>query len=315
MGEANHIELAGKQLSRIGFGCGPLGVHGFGEVDLPECRKAVLHALDEGVQFFDTSDAYGMGLSEEQLGLALGKRRAEAFISTKGGIKFGANNTVFYDNSTDYLSSAIDNSLKRLKTERIDLYQIHYWDKKTPIEIVFGHLEAMVRQGKLNAYGISNFDLSDKTKAFFENFPNFASHSAEFSMVRQQNRKQINATLKHCPNVIFLATGVLAQGLLTGKYDSTSKFADNDRRSKPNYLNFDRVFMDRVTDLIGALRQANFAPVALATAWVLRQFPNVVSLVGIKNRKQLNEVLIATNLFEDEAPWDAIDQAIKALQE
>lgn len=301
-------------LMPIGFGCGPLGVHGFGKVDSEECRAAVGMALDEGVRIFDTSDAYGKGHSEEQLALALGSRRAEAIIATKGSIRFQNDGSVFYDCSPKWLEQALDDSLQRLKTDFVELYQVHYWDQETPLEVMFDHLESEVKAGKIGSYGVSNIDLSTCETDFFRSFPNLKSHSSEFSMVNQASRTQASKVAE-IAGMAFFATGVIAQGLLSGKYTMPVAFDENDRRSKSAYVNFSPRMIESTQPLLSLMRDSGYPAVALAVAWVLRQLPNTMVLVGIKSRKQLQDVLVARNLQADVIDWPAIDAAIAELKE
>ncbi|MEP2944102.1 MAG: aldo/keto reductase [Hyphomicrobiales bacterium] len=308
------MQLGSKSLMPLGFGCGPLGVHGFGKVDSEECRAAVAMALDEGVQVFDTSDAYGRGHSEEQLALALGSRRAEAIIATKGSIRFHNDGSVFYDCSPKWLAQALDDSLRRLKTDFVDLYQVHYWDQKTPYEVMFNHLEDQVKAGKIGSYGVSNIDLSKCPPDFFHSFPNLKSHSNEFSMVNQASRTQA-LKVAEIAEMAFFATGVIAQGLLSGKYKMPVAFEKNDRRSKSAYVNFSPRMIERTQPLLALMRDSGYPAVALAIAWVLRQLPNTMVLVGIKSRAQLHDVLAARNLQMDMIDWQAIDAAVVELKE
>ena len=120
------------KVSRIGFGCCPMGQHGWGITDERELIKAVHAALDCGITFVDTADVYGLGVSELVLGKALKGNRQSAVIATKFGVRT-ENGRTFFDNSRKWINQAVDESLSRLGTDYIDLYQLHYWDNKTPI--------------------------------------------------------------------------------------------------------------------------------------------------------------------------------------
>lgn len=307
------ILLNNETIFPIGFGCGPLGVHGFGKVDLTECRKAVQMAVTEGINFFDTSDAYGKGLSEEQLCLALGNQRKDVLISSKGSIRFDNNNKVFYDCSPTWLKQALEQSLKRLKTDYIDLYQIHYWDKITPLEEIFGFMEDLCSEGKIRAYGVSNIDLSKRSNSFFMQFPNLKSHSNEFSMIRQQSYNSFNELLNKQPDSFFLSSGVLAQGLLTGKYSIDSTFPDDDRRSKSNYRNLDKNFINIVIPLINTLKNQKYKPATLAIAWTVETLNRSIALVGIKSRTQLKDALSAREIIKGNFNWDDVNTEIQKI--
>ncbi|WP_417620881.1 aldo/keto reductase [Parasphingorhabdus sp.] len=305
------MSLLGHDLFPMGFGCGPLGVHGFGDVDIVECRKAATLAAEQGVNFFDTSDAYGRGVSEEQLAQALGPLRKNILISTKGGIRFDGQGKVFYDCSVPWLEQAMDASLRRLKTDFIDLYQLHYWDRKTPLEDIFSFFERCCEKGKIGGYGVSNLDLSGRSKSFFASFPNFQSHSEEFSMVHQNCAAQIDAMVNIVPSCLFLATGVLAQGLLSGKYNDRASFGDNDRRAKSHYTNFSDRKIALTRPLIALMQKENISPVSIAAAWVARTLPNGLPLVGIKSRTHLSDLMQAAALLNSDMDWTEIDREVR----
>lgn len=306
MSKTKRLSLSGQDLFPIGFGCGPLGIHGFGDVDIAECRKAATMAAEYGVNFYDTSDAYGRGVSEEQLAKALGHLRKEVLISTKGGIRFDNHGNVSYDCSTSWLEQAMEASLKRLNTDFIDLYQLHYWDQTTPLEEIFSFFERCYEDGKIGAYGVSNLDLTDHPKSFFESFPNFMSHSDEYNLVQQTYRKQVEAMAKIMPSCLFLATGVLAQGLLSGKYSSRASFGENDRRANSHYTNFSDEKIEQSKPLIALLQKEGGTTVPIAAAWVARSLPNCLPLIGIKSRAQLTDMLRAAELLNSKMDWTEI---------
>ena len=148
------------KVSRLCMGGCPMGGHGWGIVQEQELLDTVQSALDLGVNFFDTADTYGLGQSELTLGRALGSRRQEAVIATKFGVRV-ENHTTFYDNSPLWIRTACENSLKRLGTDYIDLYQMHYRDGHTDIATVLGVLEDLRREGKIRYFGLSNLSMAD----------------------------------------------------------------------------------------------------------------------------------------------------------
>ena len=143
-----YISLQNSDLnvSRICMGGCPMGQYGWGQVDEKKLIRAVEQALEEGVNFFDTADTYGLGTSEKTLAKALGSKRQEAVIADKFGVRV-ENGHTFYDNSPEWIEQALEGSLKRLNTDYIDLYQIHYRDNKTPIGEVVETLERMKKKG------------------------------------------------------------------------------------------------------------------------------------------------------------------------
>jgi aryl-alcohol dehydrogenase-like predicted oxidoreductase len=298
------MRIAGRVTGPVGFGCGPLGVHGFGQVDLVDCRRAARMALDQGVTFFDTSDAYGMGVSEEQLALALTGRMKEAVVATKGGIRLGSDG-VFYDSSPEWLAEALDLSLRRLGVDYVDLYQLHYWDGVTPLEEVFGTFARFREAGKIGSFGISN--LTVPLTAATEGL---ATYSFEYSMVARDRAAEIAAMQATFPDAVFIPTGVLAQGLLSGRYDRTATFGENDRRASPKYLNFGAEKRAALAGFLDTLRTRP-CPVAEAVAWAHHAWPNALPLVGVKSVAQLTGLIEARDLIEaGRGDWGWVDTAL-----
>ena len=132
-----------------------MGGYGWGNVQESELLDAISEALDKGVNFFDTADTYGLGQSERTLAKGLGERRKNVVIESKFGVRVGGGKTV-YDNSPEYIQTALEESLRRLNTDYIDIYTIHYRDGKTPIADVIGKLDELKAAGKIRHYGLSN---------------------------------------------------------------------------------------------------------------------------------------------------------------
>ena len=146
-----YITLKNSDLtvSRFCMGGCPMGGYGWGNVQEQELIDAVHTALEQGVTFFDTAETYGLGQSEITLGKALGNKRQDVIISDKFGVHAKAGQPTFYDNSREYIIDACEGSLKRLQTDYIDLYTIHYRDGKTPLAEVVDTLEYLQKQGKI----------------------------------------------------------------------------------------------------------------------------------------------------------------------
>jgi aryl-alcohol dehydrogenase-like predicted oxidoreductase len=202
--------------SLVGLGCNNFG----GRIDEPETKRVVDAALDAGITLFDTADIYGATQSEDFLGRALAGRRDRALVATKFGVaidddrKGGA--------SASYIARACDDSLRRLGTDRIDLYQLHFPDSATPLEETLGALDALVRSGKVREIGCSNFTpemIDDAARISSENgWARFVSVQNEYSLLRRLPEKQgvLDACARH--DVAFIPYFPLASGVLSGKY-------------------------------------------------------------------------------------------------
>jgi aryl-alcohol dehydrogenase-like predicted oxidoreductase len=300
------MRIAGKVIGDLGFGGGPLGVHGFGDVDLSECRRAVRFALEHDVRFFDTSDAYGMGKSEEQLALALGPDIGRVIVGTKGGIRLGTDGKVFYDSSPAWLEQALEASLRRLGVGYVDLYQLHYWDGVTPLDEVFATFLKFRDQGKIGEFGVSNLTLDP---AEVPAAAQLASYSFDLSMIARDKVVDIQTMHDRFPNAVFFPTGVLAQGLLSGRYSQDTKFGENDRRSKPNYINFRPENIARTAPLLTEMPRHG-SPAALAIAWAMQAAQNSVPLVGVKSCKQAEILLTAREIASVPQDWGWVDAAL-----
>lgn len=294
--ESIYVPALNKMVSRLGFGCSPMGEHGWGITDEKELTRAVHTALDYSINFFDTADIYGIGVSEKVLGRALKGRRDKAVIATKFGIRREYDKT-FYDNSLKWIKQAIDLSLSRLQTDYIDLYQIHYWDKKTPIKEIFNILSAFQKQGKILAFGVTNIDLADK--GFVHPIDKLASFSFEYSLSKRIHESQIY-TMHEKLGICFLSWGSLGQGILSGKYDKNSKFAKNDRRHREVYCNFYSEKLEQNLRIVNYIKiilpyYENKTIVQIAIRWILDKIPFSIALTGIKRPDQLIENFGALN--------------------
>ena len=142
------LKNSNLQVSRLCMGGCPMGGYGWGKVEEKGLLAAIGSAMEHGVNFFDTADTYGLGQSERTLAKGLGPHRKDVVIETKFGVRAGGGKTV-YDNSPAYIQTALEASLRRLNTDYIDIYLIHYRDGKTPIAEVTGKLEQLKAQGKI----------------------------------------------------------------------------------------------------------------------------------------------------------------------
>jgi aryl-alcohol dehydrogenase-like predicted oxidoreductase len=294
--ECIYMSVLNKMVSRLGFGCCPMGGHGWGITDEKELIEAVATAMDYGINFFDTADVYGIGVSEKVLGRALRGKRDKAVIATKFGVR-REYDKFFYDNSLNWIEKAITFSLSRLQTDYIDLYQIHYWDKKTPIEEVCNYLGDLQKQGKILAFGVTNIDLIDK--GFVQPIDKLATFSFEYSLANRIHESQINSMHEKL-GPCFLSWGSLGQGILSGKYNQNSKFAENDRRRRKIYCNFHGEKLEQNLRIVNYIQSIlpyykNKTIVQIAIRWILDYIPFSIALTGIKRKEQLIENIGALN--------------------
>lgn len=290
-------------VSRLCMGGCPMGGYGWGRVDESELLRAIGTALDCGVNFFDTADTYGLGQSEMTLAKGLGTHRREVVIESKFGVRVGSGGTV-YDNSPAYIRAALEGSLKRLHTDYIDVYMIHYRDGKTPLSDVVGELDALKQEGKIRHYGLSNIHGGDMDE-LRPYAGRFACCQDEFSLACRKNELdllRVQSELKVTP----MTWGSLGQGILTGKYDRNCVFGSDDRRSRDVYVNFHGEKLQQNLRIVEVLRKISSergtTVSACAIRWILDTLPGSVVIAGVKRPSQLtsNAEAMGWRLREDE---------------
>ncbi|MBO5068550.1 MAG: aldo/keto reductase [Clostridia bacterium] len=286
------IKIAKTDLvvSEVCMGGCPLGGYGWGNVQRNELIDAVKTAVNNGVNFFDTADTYGLGESERTLGEALGQDKNNVIITTKFGVRV-ENGKTTYDNSREYILKAVDASLKRLNREYIDLYQVHYRDGKTPLADVAESLEILKKQGKIRYYGLSNVHSEDvsEIQSFGKENP-FVSFQNEYSLACRKNEKDMFSFRDEFGMTPF-TWGSLGQGILSGKYDKNCKFDSNDRRSREIYVNFHGEKLLKNLEIVEVIKDISNdcgkAISSVAIRWILDYLKNSVVIVGAKNPKQV----------------------------
>lgn len=285
-----YITLKNSELcvSRLCMGGCPMGGYGWGAVDEQMLLDAVHTALDEGVTFFDTADTYGLGQSERTLAKALGTARKKVVIASKFGVRV-ENGHTFYDNSPEYIEKAVCASLERLKTDYIDLYQIHYRDGKTPLCEVVGKLEELKSRGLIRAYGLSNIFAADIPE-IRKSVGCFSSFQDEYSLACRTHEKDI-LQIRDSLGLTPMTWGSLGQGILTGKYDRTCSFGSDDRRSREIYVNFHGEKLEQNLKIVDELRKISAetgkSVAAVAIRFILDYLPDSVVLAGAKKPKQV----------------------------
>jgi len=303
----------------IGVGCNNFG----SRIDEAASRAVVDAGLDVGINLFDTADIYGATRSEEFLGRALRGRRDRALIATKFGgpidddRKGGA--------SAAYLRRACDDSLKRLDTDHIDLYQLHFPDPATPLEETLVGLDGLVRAGKVREIGCSNFsaDMIEEAELISEerDIARFVSVQNEYSLLRRAPEK--NGVLDMCQkyDLAFIPYFPLARGMLTGKYRRNEPPPTGTRLAGAPEERRREVFADKNFDRIEALeewaREHGHTLLELSFAWLLAR-PMVASVIaGATKPEQVraNAAAASWQLTTDElAEIDALIERVKAAR-
>jgi aryl-alcohol dehydrogenase-like predicted oxidoreductase len=286
--EYQRLGLTDLKISRIGFGCWAIGGHGYGKVQDTESIAAIQKALDLGINFFDTADVYGFGHSEEILGKALGSHKNKVVIATKFGVNWDDKGNTFYDCSPKRVTEALEASLRRLKVDCIQLYQVHWYDKITPIYDSLEALKKCQKAGKIKHFGCSNIPLSyvyETSKAYRIESLQYSYNISHINL--EENIIQCSKLLK----ISIIAYNVLGRGLFSGKYSSHNNFEERDTR--PRDKNFQGEKLRKNLALLHEIKSMcssyNKTPSQFAIRWVLDNENVTCALVGIKNLMQLEE--------------------------
>lgn len=276
------------KVSRLCMGGCPMGGYGWGDVQEQELIDAIHCAVDNGINFFDTADTYGLGQSEKTLAKGLGSRRKDVIIESKFGVRFGKGGTT-YDNSPAYIQECLEGTLKRLGTDYIDVYVVHYRDGKTPIEDVVGKLEDLQKEGKLRYFGLSNIH-KDGLDELLPYKGKFVCCQDEYSLACRKFEGDL-LNVQEQIGVTPLTWGSLGQGILTGKYDRTCTFEQNDRRSRDIYVNFHGEKLMKNLDIVDAMRPIadahHVSVAAVAIRFIMDYLKDSVVLVGAKRPSQI----------------------------
>jgi len=298
-------KIGSLDVSVVGLGCNNFGWR----IDADASAKVIDAAIDSGITFFDTADRYGKGQSEDFLGRALGARRDQIILATKVGMEMEKGQQ---GASPQYIGEAIEASLRRLKTDRIDLYQLHQSDPKTPIADTLGALDQLVHAGKVREIGCSNFSVAQILEAAdaAKGGAHFVSVQNEFSLFHREPER--NGVLAECEarGMAFLPYFPLASGLLTGKYRKGQKPSEGSRAADawgPKL--FTEKNLAIVESLIEFAETRNHTILQLAFAWLLSYKPVASVIAGASKPEQVRANTKAANwqlASDDLARIDAI---------
>jgi aryl-alcohol dehydrogenase-like predicted oxidoreductase len=304
---------SGLNVSRICFGTWQFGGD-WGPIERGDAIAAVRSALDEGVTFFDTAQAYGFGESEALLAEALGEdiHRDDVIVATKGGLR-RVDGDVERDSSPEFLREGVEQSLRHLGVEAVDLYQVHWPDHATPFEQTGAALKELKDEGKIRHVGVSNF-----SPAEMEELSRTVEVETDQPPYSLFNRGIEEDVLPWCRehDIGLLAYGPLSHGLLSGSFDP-SKLADDDWRR--GHAPFEGEALERNLEVVERLerwaRQRGHTLPQLAVAWVLAQPGVHVAIAGARRPAHVEGIASAAEIEltdEDLAEIDELTGAAKA---
>ena len=285
----------GPTVSTIGLGC--MGMSEFyGAGDDVESTAVIHRAIDEGVTFLDTADMYGPFVNEELVGRAIADRRDKVFLATKfGNVRGLKGEFLGIRGDPDYVRSACDASLARLKVETIDLYYQHRVDPNVPIEDTVGAMSRLKEEGKIRFLGLSEA-APDTIRKAHATSP-ITALQTEYSLFSRDAEAEVLPTVREL-GIGYVAYSPLGRGFLSGEIKSPSDFADDDyRKQHPRFSgeNFAKnlALVEKVEQIA---RHKSVTAAQLALAWVLAQGDDIVPIPGTKRRKYLDENIAATRI-------------------
>ena len=284
------------EVSAIGLGCMGLSF-GFGPaVDKQTGIALIRAAVERGVTFFDTAEAYGPYANEELVGEALAPFRKDVVIATKFAFKFDASGKqVGLDSRPEHIKQVAEASLKRLKTDVIDLFYQHRVDPEVPIEDVAGAVKELIHEGKVKHFGMSEAGVKTIRRAHAVQ-PVTALQS-EYSLWFREPESEVIPTLEEL-GIGFVPFSPLGKGFLTGKINHETKFAEGDFRNVvPRFTEENRKANQAMVDMVGRFAQQKKVPPAqIALAWLLAQKPWIVPIPGTTKLHRLEENLGAVHV-------------------
>jgi len=311
--EKRKLGHEGLEVPAIGLGC--MGMSwAYGGSDESESIRVLHHALELGVNFWDTAEAYGPFKNEELLGRALkGRRRQDAIIATKFAMKFGPNGEVMgLDSSPAHIKESIEGSLRRLGTDYIDLYYQHRLDPNTPIEDTVNAMADLVKAGKVRYIGLSEVGPSTIRRAH-STYPVTAVQS-EYSLWTRGLEQTVLPTMREL-GIGLVAYSPIGRGFLSGKIKSPSDLSDSDwRRNNPRFqgANFDHNL--KLVEIVERIASANRITAAqIALAWVLRRAQDIVPIPGTRHIQYLQENAAASGIELPQSTWSELDEALASF--
>jgi len=312
--QKRYLGQSGLEVSALGLGCMGLS-HGYGPAtDTRQAIELIRAAVERGVTFFDTAEVYGPYLNEEVVGEALKPYRDRVFIATKFGFTFGDDNKQQILNSRpEHIREAVEGSLRRLKTDIIDLLYQHRVDPEVPIEDVAGTVKDLIAEGKVKHFGLSEAGAQTIRRAHAVQ-PVTALQS-EYSLWWREPEQEILPLLEEL-GIGFVPFSPLGKGFLTGAIKANTTFGEDDfRRSVPRFAAEALAANEKLVDLLTALAtEKGVTPAQIALAWLLAQKPWIAPIPGTTKLHRLEENLGATEIILSQNDLQKINQVLETVK-
>jgi aryl-alcohol dehydrogenase-like predicted oxidoreductase len=303
---------SGLEVSALGLGCMGL-TFGYGPAtNEANAIKLIQRAVELGVTFFDTAEAYSQGGNEELLGKALKPYRDKVVIATKFGFKNG-NSKEGVDSTPQRIRTVAENSLKYLQTDVIDLFYQHRVDPNVPVEDVAGTVKDLIKEGKVKHFGMSEAGVQSIRKAHA--VQPVAALQSEYSLWWKEPENEIIPTLEEL-GIGFVPFSPLGKGFLTGAINESTQFDKTDfRNTVPRFSEENRKANTALVDVLNKLaeeRQATSAQIALA--WLLAQKPWIVPIPGTTKVHRLEENMKAADITLNDSDLKEINDAVAKIE-
>jgi len=306
-------KLGNLEVSALGLGCMGMSA-AYGKVpDKEEMISLLRAAVERGVTFFDTAEVYGPFANEELVGEALAPVRDRVVIATKFGFKISSEGQqIGVDSRPEHIKEVAEASLKRLKTDRIDLFYQHRVDTDVPIEDVAGAVKELIQAGKVKHFGLSEAGVQTIRRAHAVQ-PVTALQN-EYSLWWRRPEEEVLPALEEL-GIGFVSYSPLGRGFLTGKMDENTTFESNDfRNTIPRFTAEARKANQAVVDLLRRIaEQKNATPAQIALAWLLAQKPWIVPIPGTTKLQRLEENIGAVDVELTAGDLREIDQAASQI--
>jgi aryl-alcohol dehydrogenase-like predicted oxidoreductase len=313
--ETRKLGKSGLEVSALGLGCMGLSFGLGPAVDKKDGIALIRAAVERGVTFFDTAEVYGPFTNEELVGEALAPFRDRVKIATKFGFKIdpSTGKQAGLDSRPEHIREVAEASLKRLKTDAIDLFYQHRVDPNVPIEEVAGEVKELIQQGKVKHFGLSEAGVQTIRRA--HKVQPVTALQSEYSLWWREPEAEVLPTLEEL-GVGFVPFGPLGKGFLTGKIDEKTTFDSSDFRNiVPRFSPEARKANQAVVDLLGRIaEQKKATPAQIALAWLLAQKPWIVPIPGTTKVSRLEENLGAVNIKLTTDDLREIDSAASEIK-
>jgi aryl-alcohol dehydrogenase-like predicted oxidoreductase len=308
--EARRLGRQGLEVSAIGLGCMGMS-QSYGVPDDAESLATIDRALELGVTFFDTAEVYGPFTNETLVGRALEGRRDRLVLATKFGWEIGSSGRGGLDSRPGHIREAVEGSLRRLRTDRIDLLYQHRVDPTIPIEDVVGVMADLVREGKARFLGLSEAGVETIRRAHAVH--PISALQSEYSLWERNLETEIIPVLREL-GIGLVPFSPLGRGFLTGTARRAEEYPEDDyRRGDPRFQGENYDANMRAAKVVGEVgRELGATPAQVALAWVLARGDDLVPIPGTKRRSYLEENLAAATLRLDRTAMARLDTALTA---